>query len=175
MVAKQRSTNLFHSLFLSFKVVLTTQTTKGQLKCEILSDIQPYNNPSKPVYKYRVWVSEDGLKRRHKVFKVKSTALDFINRAKAWKKGIDISSAESGEKQGFSALITPPPALQIRPVQKNSIPKKTPDKNRTFFCAHIPYRHAPPRRIQPQNATKTRRNATSARTTYFFAFGSKSL
>lgn len=97
---------------------------------QILSDIQPYNNPAKPVYKYRVWFSEDGLKRRHKVFKVKSTALDFINQAKAWNKGIDISSAESGEKQGISALITPPPALQIRPVQKNSIPHK---KHRTLY------------------------------------------
>lgn len=75
---------------------------------QILSDIQPYNNPAKPVYKYRVWFSEDGLKRRYKVFKVKSTALDFINQAKAWNKGVDISSAESGEKQGISALTTPP-------------------------------------------------------------------
>lgn len=75
---------------------------------QILSDIQPYNNPAKPVYKYRVWFSEDGLKRRYKVFKVKSTALDFINQAKAWNKGVDISSAESDEKQGISALTTSP-------------------------------------------------------------------
>ena len=142
---------------------------------QILSDIQPYNNPSKPVYKYRVWVSEDGLKRRHKVFKVKSTALDFINQSKAWKKGIDISSAESGEKQGFSALITPTRTAKYAPFKKIPYPKKRPTKIGRFFCAHIPYRHAPPRRIQPQGATKTRRNATSARTTYFFAFGSKSL
>lgn len=134
MVAKQRSTNLFHSLFLSFKVVLTTQTTKGQLKCEILSDIQPYNNPSKPVYKYRVWVSEDGLKRRHKVFKVKSTALDFINQSKAWNKGIDISSAESGEKQGFSALITPTRAANTPRSKKFHTPKNARQKSDVFFA-----------------------------------------
>ena len=75
---------------------------------QILSDIQPYNNPAKPVYKYRVWFSEDGLKRRYKVFKIKSTALDFINQAKSWNKGLDISSANSGENQGISAPITPP-------------------------------------------------------------------
>jgi|GEM_PF-5780926 len=75
---------------------------------QILSDIQPYNNPAKPVYKYRVWFSEDGLKRRYKVFKIKSTALDFINQAKAWNKGVDIPSANSGENQGISAPITPP-------------------------------------------------------------------
>lgn len=74
---------------------------------QILSDIQPYNNPAKPVYKYRVWFSEDGLKRRYKVFKIKSTALDFINQAKSWNKGLDISSANSGENQGISAPITP--------------------------------------------------------------------
>ena len=34
--------------------------------------------------------------------------MDFINQAKSWNKGVDISSAETGEKQGISAPTTPP-------------------------------------------------------------------
>lgn len=71
---------------------------------QILSDIHPYDNPAKPVYKYRVWGSEDGLKRRHKVFKVKSTALDFINQAKAWNKVLMYLRLNRAKNRAFQPL-----------------------------------------------------------------------
>lgn len=52
---------------------------------QILSDIQPYDNPDKPVYSIGFCFRKTD-KRRHKVFKVKPTALDFINQVKAWNK-----------------------------------------------------------------------------------------
>lgn len=71
---------------------------------QILSDIQPCNNPAKPVYKYRVWGSEDGLKRRYKVFGVKSTALDFINQAKAWNKVLIYLRLNRAKNRAFQTL-----------------------------------------------------------------------
>ena len=52
---------------------------------KIASDILPYNNAKRPQYKYRVFFY-DGLKKTYKVFKTKSTALDFIQQVKVWNK-----------------------------------------------------------------------------------------